>query len=162
MAVTQKIKPYLWYDTNAEEAVNFYVSIFKDSRVVSVARQGEGGPAPKGSVITIEFELEGQRFVARNGGPHCRFNEAMSLAIECESQQEIDELWAKLTAGGGEERPCGWLKDKFGLSWQVYLAVLPKMLQDEDDRKSTRVLRTVLQQMKELEVAALERAHAGR
>jgi predicted 3-demethylubiquinone-9 3-methyltransferase (glyoxalase superfamily) len=161
MASRQKIKTFLWYDANAEEAVKFYTSIFKNSKVLAVARYGEAGPGPKGSVMTIEFQLEGQRFIALNGGPHFRFTEAISLAVDCDTQKEIDTLWSKLTAGGGQEGPCGWLKDKFGLSWQINPTVLPKMLQDRDPKKAKRAMEAMLT-MKKMDIAALKKAFSGR
>jgi predicted 3-demethylubiquinone-9 3-methyltransferase (glyoxalase superfamily) len=161
MAARQKIKTFLWYDADAEEAVNLYVSIFENSRVVEVARYGEAGPGPKGSVMTVEFELDGQRFIALNGGPHFKFNEAISLSVECDTQQEIDELWSRLTAGGGQESQCGWLKDRFGLSWQINPAVLGKLFADPDPKKVKRTMEAMLK-MKKMDIAALERAYAGK
>ena len=125
----QKIAPCLWFDDNAEEAVNFYASIFKDSKILDVARYGDGGPGPAGSVLTMTFQIHGLEVIALNGGPHFTFNEAISLSVRCETQQEVDDLWEKLTAGG-EESQCGWLKDKFGLSWQIVPKALIEMLQD--------------------------------
>lgn len=163
MAVIQKITPCLWFDTQAEEAANFYVSIFEDSRIVRVLHYGEAGyeihGKPAGSVMTVEFELAGQRFTALNGGPRFRFNEAMSLEIACETQEEIDYFWEKL-GEGGEEASCGWLKDKYGLSWQVVPANLADLLDDPDEEKVARVTNAFLQ-MKKFDLAALERAYAG-
>jgi len=159
MASKQKIKTFLWFDNHAEEAAKFYTSIFKDSRITSTARYGDAGPGPKGSVMTIAFELEGQEFLALNGGPQFRFTEAISLLVTCDSQQEIDELWSKLTAGG-EEGQCGWLKDRFGLSWQIVPSALPHLLQDRDAAKAGRVMQAMLQ-MKKMDIARLERAHLG-
>jgi predicted 3-demethylubiquinone-9 3-methyltransferase (glyoxalase superfamily) len=159
MAGRQKIRTFLWFDSNAEEAAKFYASIFKNSRILTVARYGDAGPGPKGSVMTVAFELGGQEFLALNGGPQFKFNEAISLLVTCDSQQEIDELWSKLGAGG-EEGQCGWLKDKFGLSWQIVPSVLPNLLQDRDASKSARVMQAMLQ-MKKMDVARLERAHLG-
>lgn len=163
MAVIQKITPCLWFDTQAEEAANFYVSIFEDSRIVRVLHYGEAGyeihGKPAGSVMTVEFELAGQRFTALNGGPRFRFNEAMSLEIACETQEEIDYFWEKLVEGG-EEASCGWLKDKYGLSWQVVPANLADLLDDPDEEKVARVTNAFLQ-MKKFDLAALERAYAG-
>jgi predicted 3-demethylubiquinone-9 3-methyltransferase (glyoxalase superfamily) len=153
----QKITPFLWFDDKAEEAMNFYVSIFKNSKVVSVSRYGEGGPGAKGSVMSATFELEGQRFMALNGGPHFKFSEAISLFINCETQQEVDELWEKLSAGGEKSR-CGWLKDKFGLSWQVIPSALGRMLQDKDPVKSKRVMQAMLQ-MDKIDIARLKQAY---
>ncbi len=160
MAVRQRITPFLWFDAEAEEAARFYTSIFEGSRILSTSRYGEAGPGPKGSVMTVEFELSGQRFVALNGGPHFKFTEAVSLVVDCETQDEVDAFWRKLTADGGQEGPCGWLKDRFGLSWQVVPAELGQLLQDPDPERSTRVMRAMLQ-MKKLDVAALRRARAG-
>jgi predicted 3-demethylubiquinone-9 3-methyltransferase (glyoxalase superfamily) len=133
----QKITPFLWFDGKAEEAMNFYVSIFKNSKVLSTTRYGEAGPGPKGSVMSATFQLEGQEFYALNGGPHYKFTPAISLFVNCETQQEVDELWDKLSAGGEKNR-CGWLQDKFGLSWQIIPTVLGKLLQDKDREKSNR------------------------
>lgn len=152
-----KITPFLWFDGQAEEAANFYVSIFKNSKIVAISRYGDAGPGPKGSVMTVVFELDGQRFIALNGGPHFRFNEAVSFSVECKTQQEVDEYWKKLSAGG-EELPCGWLKDKFGLSWQVNPTVLGQMLSDPDPRKSKRVMEAMLQ-MKKIDIQALQEAY---
>jgi len=160
MAGRQKITTFLWFDDNAEEAVNHYTSIFKNSQVLEVSRFGEAGPGPKGSVMTIRFRLDGVEFIALNGGPLFKFTEAISLAVTCETQAEVDELWDKLSAGG-EEVQCGWLKDKFGLSWQIVPAVLPKLLSDPDPEKSKRVTQ-VLFQMKKIDIARLKQAHAGR
>src|SRR5438552_1716134 len=140
----QKIVPFLWFDGNAEEAMNFYVSIFKNSRVVSVARYGDAGPGPKGSVMTVAFQLEGQDFCALNGGPQFSFTPAVSLMVSCETQEEVDDLWERLSAGG-EKSQCGWLKDKYGLSWQVVPAVLHKMMQDKDTERSNRVMKALMQ-----------------
>src|SRR5260221_14176712 len=140
----QKISSCLWFDDNAEEAVNFYTSIFKNSKIGSVARYGEEGPGPKGRVMTMTFQLDGQEFMALNGGPHFTFSPAISFFVNCETQQEIDELWDKLSAGGEKGR-CGWLKDKYGLSWQVIPSILGKMLQDKDAGKSQRVMKAMMQ-----------------
>jgi predicted 3-demethylubiquinone-9 3-methyltransferase (glyoxalase superfamily) len=158
VAIKQKITPFLWFDDNAEEAVNFYISIFKDSKVLEVLRSGEAGPGPKGSVLVITFQLEGQQFMALNGGPQFKFTEAVSLFVKCTSQEEVDELWRKLSAGG-EPGQCGWLKDKFGLSWQVAPTVLMEMLQDEDPQKSKRVMEAMMQ-MGKIDIDALEEAYA--
>lgn len=156
--MTQKITPFLWFDHQAEEAATFYTSIFKDSKVKSVARYGETGPGPKGSVMTVVFELEGQEFIALNGGPHFKFTEAISFVVNCETQEEIDELWEKLSEGG-QKVECGWLKDKYGLSWQIVPTVLlGEMLVDKDAEKSQRVMRAMLQ-MKKLGIARLEEAY---
>lgn len=153
----QKITPFLWFDNQAEEAMHFYVSIFKNSQVLGATRYGDAGPGPKGAVITAEFQLEGQKFVALNGGPHFKFTEAISFVVNCATQQEVDELWEKLSAGGSEGQ-CGWLKDKYGLSWQIVPTVLSEMLQDKDAEKANRVMQAVLQ-MKKLDIAALQQAY---
>jgi predicted 3-demethylubiquinone-9 3-methyltransferase (glyoxalase superfamily) len=153
----QKITPFLWYDNNAEEAVNQYVSIFKNSKITDIFRYGEAGPGPKESVMTIAFQLEGQEFIALNGGPMFKFTEAISLSVDCKSQEEVDELWEKLSAGG-QPSHCGWLKDKYGLSWQIVPSVLMEMMQDKDPEKSKRVMQAMLQ-MGKLDIAALKRAY---
>ncbi|MGK3988507.1 VOC family protein [Sorangium sp. So ce136] len=157
MATTQKIKTFLWFDNNAEDAVRLYTSLFKDSRIVDELRCGDGGPGPKGSLLTVEFEIEGQRFVAMNGGPHFKFNEAISLAVTCETQAEVDELWSKLTADGGAESQCGWLKDRFGLSWQIVPSALPRLLQHPEPAKAARVMQAMMQ-MKKIDIAQIEEA----
>jgi predicted 3-demethylubiquinone-9 3-methyltransferase (glyoxalase superfamily) len=147
----QKITPCLWFDHQAEEAANFYVSIFKHSKIGTMTRYGEAGATvsgrPKGSVMTVTFEIEGQEFVALNGGPHFTFSEAISLMVKCETQKEIDEMWEKLSQGG-EEGPCGWLKDKYGLSWQIVSPEWNEMLRDKDVEKSERVMKAILQMTK--------------
>jgi len=153
---TPKITPFLWFDTQAEEAAKFYTSIFKNSKIVSLTRYGDAGPGPKGSVQTIAFELEGQRFTALNGGPHFKFNEAVSFVVHCETQAEVDEFWKRLTDGGHEVQ-CGWLKDKYGLSWQIVPTALFKLLQDPDPAKTKRVMQAMFQ-MKKLDIAGLENA----
>ena len=158
MAKTQKITPNLWFDTEAEEAANFYTSIFDTSRIVKVMRYGEAGPRPAGMVMTVTFELEGQEFTALNGGPEFKFNEAISLLVNCESQEEVDELWKRLSEGG-EEGPCGWLKDRFGVSWQIIPTILDEMLQDDDPARADRVMEAMLQ-MGKIDIAGLERAYA--
>jgi predicted 3-demethylubiquinone-9 3-methyltransferase (glyoxalase superfamily) len=155
--MTQKITPYLWFDNNAEEAMNFYVSVFKNAEMLSVSRYGEAGPGPAGSVMTATFRLDGQEFIALNGGPEFKFTEAVSFLIECEAQAEVDYYWDKLSAGG-EAGPCGWLKDQFGLSWQVIPTVLFKLLQDEDPVKANRVMQAMLQ-MSKIEIAKLQEAY---
>ena len=155
----QKITTNLWFDTEAEEAASFYISIFKNSRIVNLLRYGESGPRPAGMVMTVTFELDGQEFTGINGGPEFKFTEAISLLVNCETQDEIDEYWAKLSEGG-EEGPCGWLKDKYGLSWQVAPIALDKMLQDEDSEAANRAMAAMLQ-MGKLDLAALEKAYAG-
>jgi predicted 3-demethylubiquinone-9 3-methyltransferase (glyoxalase superfamily) len=153
----QKITTFLWFDDQAEEAMNFYVSIFKNSKVLSVNRYGEAGPGAKGKVMTVTFQLEGQDFMALNGGPLFKFNEAISLFVNCETQEEVDELWDKLCQGGQPSR-CGWLKDKYGLSWQIIPSALGKMLQDPDPAKSQRVMQAMLQ-MSKIDIAGLKRAY---
>ena len=164
MSRTQKITTFLWFDGQAEEAAKYYVSIFRDSRIVGVTRYDEGSSKaagrPKGSVMTVEFELDGQRFTALNGGPHFKFTEAISLVVRCENQKEVDHFWEKLAAGG-EEVQCGWLKDRYGLSWQVVPDVLIEMLQSKDPEKSKRTMAAMLT-MKKLDIAALTKAYEGR
>ena len=157
MIAKQKITPFLWFDNQAEEAVNFYVSIFKNSKITSIDRYGEAGPGPKGTVMTASFELEGQGFMALNGGPEYKFTEAISFFVNCETQVEVDELWAKLSAGG-EEGPCGWLKDKYGVSWQIVPTILGELLNDPDPEKSGRVMKAMLQ-MKKLDINTLRQAY---
>jgi len=140
----QKITPFLWFDNQAEEAAHFYTSIFKNSKIGTVSRYGEAGPGPKGSVMLVTFELDGEEFMALNGGPLFKFTEAISLSVNCQTQDEVDELWEKLSAGGEKGR-CGWLKDKYGLSWQINPTVLGEMLNDKDPGKSNRVMRAMLQ-----------------
>jgi predicted 3-demethylubiquinone-9 3-methyltransferase (glyoxalase superfamily) len=156
-----KITPCLWFDDQAEEAVKFYVSIFKNSKVGRIARYGEAGAKvsgrPKGSVMTATFEIEGQEFMALNGGPHFKLNEAISFIVNCETQKEIDEFWEKLS-DGGEKGVCGWLKDKYGLSWQIVPMVLGEMMQDTDSEKTNRVMQAILQ-MKKLDIIRLEEAY---
>jgi predicted 3-demethylubiquinone-9 3-methyltransferase (glyoxalase superfamily) len=156
----QKITPMLWFDNQAEEAAKFYVSVFKNSKMGSVSRYGEDMPGRKGSVMTVSFEIEGQPFTALNGGPQFKFTEAISLVVNCETQKEIDYYWDKLTAGGGKEVECGWLKDRFGLSWQIVPAVVFDLIKQSDQKKSDRVMQAVMQ-MKKLDLAALQRAAAG-
>jgi predicted 3-demethylubiquinone-9 3-methyltransferase (glyoxalase superfamily) len=155
----QKITPFLWFDNNAEEAVNFYASIFKDAKILEVVRYGEAGPGPEGTAMTVSFELFGQEFIALNGGPHFKFNEAISFSVNCETQEEVDEFWEKLTDGGTESR-CGWLKDKYGLSWQVNPSILGKMLNDTDPQKAKRVMEAMLQ-MDKIDIPTLQRAYEG-
>jgi len=154
----QKITPNLWFDTEAEEAAEFYTSIFKDSRIKAVSRYGEAGPRPAEMVMTVDFELAGQGFTALNGGPDFKFNEAMSLLVNCETQEEVDELWEKLFEGG-EKGPCGWLKDRFGLSWQIIPTVLGEMLQDADPGKANSVMAAMLQ-MTKIDIEKLRSAYA--
>jgi len=153
----QKISPFLWFDGNAEEAVNFYVSIFKDSKILNLSRYGEAGPGPKGTVMSATFQLHGQEFIALNGGPHFKFTPAISFFVHCQTQDEVDELWEKLSAGGRKDR-CGWLTDKYGLSWQIIPDVLGKMLNDPDKEKSKRVM-TAMLQMDKIEIKKLEQAY---
>ena len=155
----QKITPFLWFNDNAEEAVNFYVSLFPNSRIVDESRYGEGGPGPSGSIMSMSFELEGQEFMALNGGPAFRFNEAISFMVKCRTQTEVDFYWEKLSAGG-EEQPCGWLKDRFGVSWQIIPDALTQALSDPDPEKAQRSVQAMLQ-MKKIDIAAIERARAG-
>ena len=160
MAGAQKIVTFLWFDGNAEEAASHYTSIFKNSKILSVSRYGDAGPGPKGQAMTVTFQLEGQQFIALNGGPQFKFTEAISLLVNCDTQQEVDELWSELGAGG-EEGPCGWLKDKFGLSWQIIPTALPRLLGDRDPAKAGRVMEAMLK-MKKIEIPRLEQAYAGR
>ena len=153
----QKITPYLWFDNQAEEAASFYVSLFENSGISSASRFGEGVPGPAGSVMTVNFQIEGQEFIALNGGPYFKFTEAISLFVNCETQEEVDELWAKLTEGG-EEGQCGWLKDRYGLSWQIVPTVLGELLGDPDPKKAQNVMQAMLQ-MRKLDIAALRRAY---
>ena len=156
----QKITPFLWFNDKAEEAMNFYVSIFKNSKVVGVSRYGDAGPGPKGTVMSATFELEGQRFMALNGGPMFSFTPAISMFVNCETQAEVDDLWAKLSAGGREDR-CGWLQDKYGLSWQIIPRTLMELMQDKDPEKSKRVMQAMLQMVK-IDIEGLKRAYAGK
>ena len=153
----KKITPFLWFDDKAEEAMNFYVSIFKNSKTGTITRYGEGGPGPKGMVMTASFVLDGQDFMALNGGPLFKFTEAISLFVNCETQAEVDELWEKLSAGGEKGR-CGWLKDKYGLSWQIIPTALGELMQDKDPEKSKRVIQAMLQ-MNKLDIARLRQAY---
>ena len=154
----QKITPFLWFDTESEEAARFYASVFPNSRIVEITRYGPAGPRPEGMVMTVSFELDGQKFVALNGGPEFTFNEAISFEVSCKTQEEVDRYWTTLSEGG-EEGPCGWLKDKFGVPWQVVPAVLPELLGDPDQEKSQRVMQAMMG-MKKIEIDALERAAA--
>jgi predicted 3-demethylubiquinone-9 3-methyltransferase (glyoxalase superfamily) len=161
--MAKKITPCLWFDTQAEEAAKFYASVFKNSKIGKISRYGKEGfevhGKKAGTVMTVEFELEGQKFLALNGGPHFKFNEAVSFQVHCETQQEIDHFWSEL-AKDGEEGPCGWLKDKFGLSWQVIPKALPEMLMDGNSETAQRVMRSMLQ-MRKIDIAALRRAQAA-
>jgi predicted 3-demethylubiquinone-9 3-methyltransferase (glyoxalase superfamily) len=165
MPVSQKITPCLWFDDQAEEAVAFYGGIFKNSKIVTVSRYGEAGKEihgrPAGSVMTIAFELDGQTFTALNGGPVFKFNEAISLQVNCETQAEVDHFWTRLSEGGDPSaQQCGWLKDRYGVSWQIVPRVLVELIMDPDAAKSQRVM-TAMLRMKKIDIAALRRAHAG-
>ena len=160
MPATQKITPYLWFNGNAEEAVTFYTSVLPDARVTKVARWGKGGPVAEGTVMNIAFELAGQAFIALNGGPQFEFTPAVSFLISCASQAEVDDLWEKLIAGGGKPSSCGWLEDRFGLSWQVVPAALVDLMSDPDPQASGRVAQALMT-MQKIDLAALQHAHAG-
>ena len=153
----QKITPFLWFDGNAEEAMNFYTSIFKNSKIGRITRYGDAGPGPKGTVMSATFQLDGQEFMALNGGPQFKFTEAISFFVNCETQEEVDELWEKLSEGGQKSR-CGWLKDKYGLSWQIIPSALGEMLGDKDPEKSQRVMKAMLQ-MDKIDIKGLEQAY---
>jgi len=155
----QKITPFLWFDGKAEEAASYYVSIFKNSKILNIARSGEAGPGPKGSVMMVTFQLDGQKFMALNGGPHYTFSPAISFFVDCETQAEVDELWEKLSAGGSELQ-CAWLKDKFGVSWQIVPRALIELMQDKDAVKSQRVFKAMLQ-MTKIDIEGLQRAYRG-
>jgi predicted 3-demethylubiquinone-9 3-methyltransferase (glyoxalase superfamily) len=156
----QKITPFLWFDEQAEEAMNFYVSIFKNSKVLNISRYGDEMPGPKGKVMTAAFVLNGQEFIALNGGPQFKFTEAVSFVVNCETQEEVDNLWEKLTADGGEEGQCGWVKDRFGLWWQIIPKQLGELMGDPDPEKSKRVADAMLK-MQKIIVADLQKAHGG-
>ena len=153
----QKITPFLWFDGKAEEAMNFYTSIFKNTKIGRITRYGDAGPGPKGAVMSATFQLDGQEFMALNGGPQFKFTEAISFFVNCETQEEVDELWEKLSDGGQKSR-CGWLKDKYGLSWQIIPSALGKMLGDKDPEKSQRVMKAILQ-MDKIDIKGLEQAY---
>ena len=159
--MTTRITPMLWFDSQAEEAANFYVSIFKNSRITNTARYGENMPGPAGSVMVVAFELDGQPFTALNGGPQFKFSEAISFVVDCNGQQELDYYWDKLIAGGGAPQQCGWLKDKYGLSWQVVPTEAIEMMSDPDPVKSQRVMGAVMKMIK-LDLAQLRRAYENR
>ena len=159
MKVSQKIAPFLWFDGKAEQAANFYVSVFRNSKVLSVTRYGEAGPGPKGSVMSAVFQLEGQEFYALNGGPQFKFSPAISMFVNCETQQEVDELWEKLSAGGKTNR-CGWLDDKFGVTWQIIPTILGRLLQDKDAAKANRVMKAMMQ-MDKIDIVRLQQAYEG-
>jgi len=154
------ILPCLWFDTQAEQAAAFYTSLFKNSKILQTTHYGAAGPGPNGSVMTVRFQLDGQEFMGLNGGPVVHFNEAVSFVVKCETQKELDTFWRQLTENGGAEVQCGWLKDRFGLSWQIVPAALDKLVNDKDPEKRDRVMQALLP-MKKLDLAALERAHAG-
>ena len=156
----QKITPFLWFDNQAEAAAQFYTSIFKNSKILHVSRYGDAGPGPKGAVMVVNFQLAGQEFTALNGGPLFKFSEAFSFVVNCENQQEVDEYWTKLTANGGQESQCGWLKDKFGFSWQIVPTALGRLMSDKDPQKGSRVMQALLQ-MKKIDIATLEAAAKG-
>jgi predicted 3-demethylubiquinone-9 3-methyltransferase (glyoxalase superfamily) len=153
----QKITPFLWFNGQAEEAANLYTSLFKNSKIGSIARYGEAGPGPKGTVMSVTFQLNGQEFIALNGGPQFTFSPAVSFLVSCETQEEVDRLWEKLSEGGRKDR-CGWLQDKYGLSWQIVPSVLGKMLHDKDPEKSKKVMNAMLQ-MDKIDIARLEQAY---
>lgn len=152
-----KITPFLWFDTQAEEAAKFYTSVFKNSKLGEIRRYGNAGPGPKGTVMTASFSIEGQEFTALNAGPQFKFNESVSFVVHCKSQKEVDEYWAKLTADGGKESQCGWLKDKFGLSWQIVPDRLLELISDKDAAKVQRVMQAMMQMVK-IEIAKIEQA----
>jgi predicted 3-demethylubiquinone-9 3-methyltransferase (glyoxalase superfamily) len=156
----QKITPFLWFNNQAEEAANFYTSVFKNSNISSISRYGDEGPGPKGTAMVVPFQIEGQEFMALNGGPLYSFTPAISFMVSCDNQQEIDELWEKLTSDGGQEVQCGWLTDKYGLSWQIVPTVFGHMMQSKDSTKTKRVMRAMMQ-MKKMDIQMLEDAYAG-
>jgi predicted 3-demethylubiquinone-9 3-methyltransferase (glyoxalase superfamily) len=156
--MAQKITPFLWFNDGAEEAVNLYTALFKDSKILSVTRYPEGSPGPAGTVMTIQFTLLGQEYIALNGGPHFKFTEAISFVVNCKDQEEVDLYWNTLTTNGGEESMCGWCKDKFGLSWQIVPTILGEMMSDKDKEKSQNVMQAMLK-MKKLDIEALKRAY---
>jgi len=156
----QKITPFLWFDNNAEEAMKFYTSVFRNSKIGKVSLYPEGSPGPAGTVMVGTFQIEGLEFIALNGGPTFKFTEAISFVVNCETQDEVDEYWEKLTAGGGQEVQCGWLKDKFGLSWQIVPTILNKLLEDKDKEKAKRVMQAMLK-MKKIDIEGLKRAYAN-
>ncbi len=156
----QKITPFLWYDGGAEEAIKLYTSVFKNSKIIDIKYWPEGGQFPKGQVMTGTFEINGQRFYAFDAGPHFKFTEAISFMVDCETQEEVDHYWEKLTSDGGQESRCGWLKDKFGVSWQITPTILPKMLQDNDKEKASRAMQAMMK-MNKIIIADLEKAFDG-
>ncbi len=157
----QKITPFLWFNTNAEEAVNFYLSVFKSAKVTKTIRCGDAGPGPMGSVLTIGFEIEGQYFTALNGGPHYQLTPAFSIVVACESQEEIDYYWEKLTADGGKEVQCGWLEDKFGVSWQIWPSKILELIDGKEPEKSARAMQAMMQMVK-LDIQKLQDAYDGK
>jgi predicted 3-demethylubiquinone-9 3-methyltransferase (glyoxalase superfamily) len=157
--IAQKITPFLWFDNQAEEAANLYVSIFKNSKVKGITRYGDAGPGPRGSAMVVSFELEGQQFTALNGGPHFKFTEAVSFVVNCETQEEVDHFWDSLSEGG-QTQPSGWLKDRFGLSWQIIPTALIELMSDPDREKSSRVMQAMFQ-MSKIEIAKLREAYEG-
>lgn len=161
MPAPQKITPFLWFDNNAEEAMTLYTAVFKNSKILSLTRCGESGPGPAGSVLVGSFQIEGQEVTALNGGSMFKFTEAISLVVNCASQEEVDSLWSQLTAGGGAPSRCGWLKDQFGLAWQIVPRVMVQLLQDADPAKAARVMQAMMQ-MTKIDIATLQRAHEGR
>lgn len=160
MATVQKITPFIWFDSKAEEAANFYVSLFDDSNILHVTRYPEGGAAPAGSAMTVDFQLAGLKLIALNGGPHFKLNESFSLFVSCDSQQEVDTLWSKLTADGGQESRCGWLKDRWGLSWQIVPARFMELMKQSNPKQAQAVMGAMMQ-MKKFDIAALEKAYSG-
>ena len=156
----QKITPFLWFNENAEEAINFYTSIFKDSKMGKVTRNGDNGPGPKGSVLVANFTIEGQDFIALNGGPRFQFTEAVSFVVNCKTQDEIDFYWDKLLEGGGKEQACGWLKDKFGLSWQIVPVQMGELMSGNDPQRSARVMQAMMKMIK-LDLPTLQKAYDG-
>jgi predicted 3-demethylubiquinone-9 3-methyltransferase (glyoxalase superfamily) len=156
----QKITPFLWFNDQAEEAMRFYLSIFKNSKAGSISRYGDAGPGPKGSVMVATFELEGQQFIALNGGPQFKFSPAISFVVNCQTQKEVDDFWEKLSAGG-QKQQCGWLTDQYGLSWQVVPTILGELMQDKDHEKASRVMQAMMQ-MTRIDIEGLKRAHEGR
>src|SRR5690606_8575228 len=159
MKIAQKITPFLWFDDNAEEAINFYISVFENSRIVNVSRYGDAGPGPKGTLVAASFVLAGQQFNDLNGGPLYKFTEAVSFLVSCDTQEEIDKYW-KVLSDGDEEQMCGWLKDKYGLSWQIIPPILSELLSDKDPGKAGRAMQAMLK-MKKIDINALKTAHAG-
>ena len=157
----QKITPFLWFNDNAEEAVKFYTSVFKNSKIGNILLCGDAGPGPKGSVLTVDFQLEGQDFIALNGGPAFKFNEAISFSVDCQTQEEVDALWEKLTADGGQPSQCSWLKDKYGVSWQIVPRILPQLLRDKDPEKAKRAIQAMMQ-MSKIDIQKLKDAAEGR